>query len=76
MKGRTEITPDEAFLVLTGLFKELPYNRMKSFAHIHLENSRCDIIMPLKFQVVDKQTEEAARQVKKTFQDLANTAKL
>jgi len=76
MKGISEISDSEAFNVLQALFKELPYNRTKSYIWVHLENSKCNLITPLRFQVVDKRTEEAARQVKKTFQDLADTAKL
>ena len=49
----------------------LPYNRNRVYAEIHLENSRCDVYIPIRDNLVDKQ-----KQAKEFYQDLANKAKL
>lgn len=49
----------------------LPYNRNSVYCVVHLEESRCDLYIPIRDNLVDK-----AQQAKDFFQDLANKAKL
>jgi hypothetical protein len=61
----------EAEKTFRKILETLPYNRNSVYAKIHLDNSRCDLYIPIRDNLVDK-----AEQARLFYQDLANAAKL
>jgi hypothetical protein len=53
------------------IMETLPYNRNSVYCKIHLDESRCDLYIPIRDNLIDK-----AQQAKDFYQDLANKAKL
>lgn len=66
----TDIKELEAEKTFKKIMNTLPYNRNRMYCKIHLENSRCDLYIPIRDNLIDK-----AKQAKEFYQDLANIAK-
>ena len=54
-----------------AIMQHLPYNRDKLFCTVHLAESRCDLIIPLRGTI-----EHKAQEVKDFYQKLVEEAKL
>ena len=67
----TTIEEIEAYKTFKQIMDNLPYNRNSVYCKIHLENSKCDMYIPIRDNLVDK-----AEQAKAFYQELANKAKL
>lgn len=65
------VTEIECQKTFKTIMKHLPYNRNSVYCKIHLDESKCDLYIPIRDNLVDK-----AQQAKDFYQDLANKAKL
>jgi hypothetical protein len=61
----------ESFKVFKKICDNLPYNRNSIFCHIYLEQSRCDVYIPLRDNLVHN-----AEQARGFYQELCNAAEL
>ena len=62
---------EQAANTFKQICKALPHNRNKVYAKIHLTNSRCDVYMPIRANLVEK-----ASEAKNFWEKLANLAEL
>jgi len=69
--GYAEVLKVQAEKAFVQLLDNLPYNRTSAFMRIHLENSKCDLYIPIRENIV-----EHAEKAKDFYQDLANAAEL
>ena len=69
--GYAEVLKIQAEKAFTKILQTLPYNNNSVYCRIHLKNSRCNLYIPIRNNLVDR-----AQEAKVFYEELANAAEL